>query len=308
MGLSWKFIQSGLGINTHVKLKVRKHTQRPQTCRGNRSLPCKTPQHHTCGLLTCSVDSSIFHWWERRHRTRGGERWVRDNTTREEKKHTCLFFPHINTDECRCQQSCKRRKQGGSMMAGGGKTKTGWKAVQKTKQHLGNSLLSTMHCLVCGSPLKPVKSTFLHRTPRFSITISIWIMKKKRKRKLNWILGEFPPLFKKLRKGCLFITFQYVFRMFSLLAVLGQVIPKGTESPFLAVRLRRCWAWNPITRAAMPALWHQTLPMQNATAGVYHQLSPQPSRCRGIHWWVTWLTRGGRDDTSDADVGQNVRQ
>lgn len=225
------------------------------------------------------------------------------------KKNTLVFFfPHINTDECRCQQSCKRRKQGGSVMAGGGKTKTGWKAVQKTKQHLGNSLLSTMHCLVCGSPLKPVKTTFLHRTPRFSITISIWILKKKRKRKLNWILGEFPTLFKKLRKGCLFITFQYVFRMFSLLAVLGQVIPKGTESPFLAVRLRRCWAWNPITRAAMPALWHQTLPMQNATAGVYHQLSPQPSRCRGIHWWVTWLTRGGRDDTSDADVGQNVRQ
>lgn len=96
--------------------------------------------------------------------------------------------------------------------------------------------------------------------------------------------------------------------MFSLLAVLGQVIPKGTESPFFAVRLRWCWAWNPITRAAMPALWHQTLPMQNATAGVYHQLTPQPSRCRGIHWWVTWMTRGGRDDTSDAVVGQNVKQ
>lgn len=95
--------------------------------------------------------------------------------------------------------------------------------------------------------------------------------------------------------------------MFPLLAVLGQVIPKGTESPFLAVRLRRCWAWNPITGAAMPALWHQTLPMQNTTAGVYHQLTPQPSCCRGIHWRVTWLTRGGRDDTSNADVGQNER-
>lgn len=103
------------------------------------------------------------------------------------------------------------------------------------------------------------------RAPIISmITIPTWILKKKKKQ-LHRILGEFHLLFKKLRKGCLFIIFQYVFKMFSLLAVLGQVIPKGTESPFLAVRLRRCWAWNPITGAAMPALWHQTLPMQNAT-------------------------------------------
>lgn len=111
--------------------------------------------------------------------------------------------------------------------------------------------------------------------------------------------------FQKRREGLLFIIFQYVFKMFSLLAVLGQVIPGGSESPFLAARLCRCRAWNPITSAAMLALWHQTPSMQNATAGVYQQLAPQLSRCRGAHWWVTWLTRGRRDDTSDTDVGQN---
>lgn len=111
--------------------------------------------------------------------------------------------------------------------------------------------------------------------------------------------------FQKRREGPLFIIFQYVFKMFSLLAVLGQVIPEGSESPFLAARLRRCRAWNPITSAALPSLWHQTPLMQNATAGVYQQPAPQLSRCRGVHWWVTWLTRGRRDDTCDTDVGQN---
>lgn len=93
--------------------------------------------------------------------------------------------------------------------------------------------------------------------------------------------------------------------MFSSLAALGQVIPRGSESPFLAARLRRCRAWNPITSAAMPALWHQTPSMQNATAGVYQQRAPQSSRCRGVHWWVTRLTRSRGDDTGDTRVGQN---
>lgn len=93
--------------------------------------------------------------------------------------------------------------------------------------------------------------------------------------------------------------------MFSLLAVLGQVIPGGSESPFRAAGLHRCRAWNPITSAAMLALWHQTPSMQNATAGVYQQRAPQFSRCRRVHWWVTRLTRGRRDDTGDSDVGQN---
>lgn len=106
-------------------------------------------------------------------------------------------------------------------------------------------------------------------------------------------------------RALLFIIFQYVFKVFSLLAVLGQVIPGGSESPFRAAGLRRCRAWNPITSAAMLALWHQTPSMQNATAGVYQQLAPQFSYCRGVHWWVARLTRGRRDDTGDNDVGQN---
>lgn len=163
------------------------HTATP-IWRGNRSLPCKTPQRHTCGLLTCSVDSSIFHWWERRHRTRGGERWVRDNTTREGKKSACLPPPPTNTDECRCQQSCKRKQQGGSVMTGGWKRKTGWKASYKkgsqTKWHLWNSLPSKVHCLAFVSFLSPIKPSNLPRTPLFSIiTVSMWILEKEKKTK-----------------------------------------------------------------------------------------------------------------------------
>lgn len=55
----------------------------------------------------------------------------------------------------------------------------------------------------------------------------------------------------------------------------------------------------------MPALWHQTPSMQNPSASVYQQLAPQLSCCRGVHWWVTWLTRSRGDDTVDAHAGQN---
>ena len=92
--------------------------------------------------------------------------------------------------------------------------------------------------------------------------------------------------------------------MFFLLAVPGQVIPAGSESPFCAAGLCWCRAWNPITSAAMLALWHQTPSMQNATAGVYQRLVPQLSYRRGVHWWVAWLTRGRRDDTGDTDEGE----
>lgn len=86
--------------------------------------------------------------------------------------------------------------------------------------------------------------------------------------------------------------------------MLGQVIPGGSESPFCAAGLRQCWAWNPITSAAMLALWHQTPSMQNATASVYQQCAPQFSYCRGVHWWVACQTRSRRDDTGDTDEGQ----
>ena len=117
---------------------------------------------------------------------------------------------------------------------------------------------------------------------------------------INQTLQIILPFWKR-REDPLFMIFQYVFKMFSLLAV----IPRGSESPFLAARLRRCWAWNPINGAGMPALWHQTPSMQNATTGVHQQLSLQLTRCRGVQWWMTWLTRVRGDDTRDTDVGQN---
>lgn len=126
--------------------------------------------------------------------------------------------------------------------------------------------------------------------------------------KLCTVREAFPFFLQKLREGLLFIIFQYVFKMFSLLAVPGQVIPGGSESPFRAAGLRQCRAWNPITSAAMLALWHQTPSMQNATAGVYQQRAPQFSSCRGVHWWVARLTRGRRDDTVDTDEGQSGEQ
>lgn len=55
----------------------------------------------------------------------------------------------------------------------------------------------------------------------------------------------------------------------------------------------------------MLALWHQTPSMQNAAAGVYQQLGPLFSCCKGVCLWVTRSTRGSRDDTGDTDVGQN---
>lgn len=95
--------------------------------------------------------------------------------------------------------------------------------------------------------------------------------------------------------------------MLSLLAAPGLVIPPGSESPFLAARLRRCRAWNPITGAAVPALRHQTPPMQNATAGVYQRRARQSSRrCREVHWWVTRLTRSRGDGAGDTGVGQSA--
>lgn len=126
--------------------------------------------------------------------------------------------------------------------------------------------------------------------------------------KLRTVCEAFPSILQKLREGLLFIRFQYVFKMFSLLAVPGQVIPGGSESPFRAAGLRQCWAWNPITSAAMLALWHQTPSMQNDTAGVYQQRAPQFSYCRGVHWWVARLTRATRDDTVDTDEGQHGEQ
>lgn len=53
------------------------------------------------------------------------------------------------------------------------------------------------------------------------------------------ISGAFPLT--ENEEELLFIIFQYVIKMFSL-AVLGQVIPGRSESPFRAAGLRRCRA------------------------------------------------------------------
>lgn len=171
------------------------------------------------------------------------------------KKSTSLFFPCIKTDECRCQQSCKRKEQGGSVMAGGGRIKTGWKAEYKKIVVKLSNICENNYCGWCTALF--FLNTYIQDDNYPNVDI-------KKKKKTTQDIRSISSSLYKLRKGCLFIIY-YVFKMFSVLAVLGQVIPKGTESPFLAVRLRRCWAWNPITGAAMPALWHQTLPMQNAT-------------------------------------------
>lgn len=79
------------------------------------------------------------------------------------------------------------------------------------------------------------------------------------------------------------------------LAVLAQVIPGGSESPFRAAGLRRCRAWNPITSAAMLALWHQAPSMQNATAWrLPAKRAPQFSYCRGVFTdgWSGWQGAG----------------
>lgn len=120
--------------HTHTELIVHKHTQHPKNCRGERSLPCNTTQQHTCGLLTCSVDSSIFHWWERRHRTQGGERNESETTQQaREKKH--LSFFRTKTDEWRCQQSHavdknkKKNTRGRECDRRDGKIKIKWRQV-----------------------------------------------------------------------------------------------------------------------------------------------------------------------------------
>lgn len=139
----------------------------------------------------------------------------------------------------------------------------------------------------------PVKTSYFfnHKTPQFSvITTSQWY--KVQTMQNLWSISSF--LSQMEGERLLFIIFQYVFKMFSLLTVPSQVIPEGSESPFLAVGLRRCRAWNPITSAAMLVLWHQTPSMQNTTAGVYQQLALQIGGChRWVHPWVTFLTRDG---------------
>lgn len=162
-----------------------------------------------------------------------------------------------------------------------------------------------MHCLVAHLTTNPIK-TSLVLNQRASISHDGHLAGN-----INQTLCRkyaFPLSLQKWREGLLFIIFQYVFKIFSLLAVLGQVIPGGSESPFRAAGLRQCRAWNPITSAAMLALWHQTPSMQNATAGVYQQRAPQFSCCKGVHWWVASLTRGRRDDTGDTDEGQSGAQ
>lgn len=123
---------------------------------------------------------------EKTQDTGRGKMSQRQHNTWGEKKR--LFPPPTNTDECRCQQLCKRKQQGGSVMTGGWKRKTGWKASYKkgsqTRWHLWNSLLSKVHCLVFVSFLSPIKPSNLPRTPLFSIiTVSMWILEKEKKPK-----------------------------------------------------------------------------------------------------------------------------
>lgn len=222
------------------------------------------------------------------------------------KKALVFFSP---TDECRCQQSRVVEQNSGIECDG----REGVKKRQ-VEWHTTNCVtiivivffycLNALPCFwfAYESNKKP-PSCSIRRLLFAMMTITLWI------RTVNCTVREaFPFFLQKLREGLLFIIFQYVFKMFSLLAVPGQVIPGGSESPFRAAGLRQCRAWNPITSAAMLALWHQTPSMQNATAGVYQQRAPQFSSCRGVHWWVARLTRGRRDDTVDTDEGQSGEQ
>lgn len=185
-------------------------------------------------------------------------------------------------------------------------------AYNKLRNHNCNFFFYCLNALPCfwfayESNKKP-PSCSIRRLLFAMMTITLWIVIIAMNCKLCTVREAFPFFLQKLREGLLFIIFQYVFKMFSLLAVPGQVIPGGSESPFRAAGLRQCRAWNPITSAAMLALWHQTPSMQNATAGVYQQRAPQFSSCRGVHWWVARLTRGRRDDTVDTDEGQSGEQ
>lgn len=89
----------------------------------------------------------------------------------------------------------------------------------------------------------------------------------------------------------------------SLLTVLGQVIPEGSESLFGAAGHRRCWAWNPITSAAMLALWHPAPSMQNATAAVNQEPASHSGCCWGVHPWVVPVMVGMRTDMGDTGPG-----
>lgn len=112
----WVNNRHGLHRNKHTHTALNPNTEAhatPLNCRGETSLPCKTTQQHTWGLLTCSVDSSIFHWWERRHRTQGGERNESETTQQAWKKSTCLFFARrqMNVGVNRFMQQKKNRRQ-----------------------------------------------------------------------------------------------------------------------------------------------------------------------------------------------------
>lgn len=225
------------------------------------------------------------------------------------KKALVFFSP---TDECRCQQSRVVEQNSGIECDG----REGVKKRQ-VEWHTTNCVtiiviiffycLNALPCFwfAYESNKKP-PSCSIRRLLFAMMTDDYYTLDKNCK--LCTVREAFPFFLQKLRGGLLFIIFQYVFKMFSLLAVPGQVIPGGSESPFRAAGLRQCRAWNPITSAAMLALWHQTPSMQNATAGVYQQRAPQFSSCRGVHWWVARLTRGRRDDTVDTDEGQSGEQ
>lgn len=291
-------------INTHPHTTHNPNTQAPPNCKKEKSLPCKRTQQHTCGLLTCSVDSSIFHWWREDTGHRVGREMSQKQHNSHGKKALVFFSP---TDECRCQQSRVVEQNSGIECDG----REGVKKRQ-VEWHTTNCVTIIVILLFKCTALFLVCLWIQQKAPLFlnqetSIRYDDYYTLDKNC-KLCTVREAFPFFLQKLREGLLFIIFQYVFKMFSLLAVPGQVIPGGSESPFRAAGLRQCRAWNPITSAAMLALWHQTPSMQNATAGVYQQRAPQFSSCRGIHWWVARLTRGRRDDTVDTDEGQSGEQ
>lgn len=190
-GLSWKFIQSGLEINTHTDVtqspQAHTHTySNPNLQREQEPALQNTPASHMWVTHMLGGLVNIPLMGEKTQDTVRGKMSQRQHNTWGEKKHLSFPPPNINTDECRCQQSCKGKQQWGSVMTGGWKRKTGWKASYKkgsqTKWHLWNSLLSKMHCLVFVSFLSPIKPSFLPRTPLFSIiTVSMWILKEKNK-------------------------------------------------------------------------------------------------------------------------------
>lgn len=165
-------------MNTHPHTTHNPNTQAPPNCKKEKSLPCKRTQQHTCGLLTCSVDSSIFHWWREDTGHRVGREMSQKQHNSHGKKALVFFSP---TDECRCQQSRVVEQNSGIECDGreGVKKKTSWVAYNKLRNHNCNFFFYCLNALPCfwfayESNKKP-PSCSIRRLLFAMMTITLWI-------------------------------------------------------------------------------------------------------------------------------------